>query len=96
MAAQWEAQDKKIELRNTLEELQARILQKRKQLDYYESAALPEADELQRNALTLYRESETSVSELLQSLSTSRDIRKSYFSALHEYNVLIVEYDIYK
>ena len=96
IAAQWEAQDRRIELRNTLEELQARILQKRKQLDYYESAALPESDELQRNALTLYRESETSVSELLQSLSTSRDIRKSYLSTLHEYNVLIVEYDIYK
>ena len=74
--AQWEAENHSIELRKKLEELKSRISQKRKRLDYYENAALSEADELQRNALMLYRESETNATELLQSLSAARTVRK--------------------
>ena len=96
LAAQWEAEDRITELRNTMEELSVRILQKRKLIDYYEDAALREAEELQRHAMMLYRESETGVPELLQGLSAAREIRKSYLSTLHEYNVLVVEYGMYR
>ena len=91
--AQWEAENHSIELRKRLEELKARISQKRKRLDYYENAALSEADELRRNALMLYRESETNATELLQSLSAARAVRKEYYNTLHEYNVLVIEYE---
>ena len=91
--AQWEAENHSIELRKKLEELKSRISQKRKRLDYYENAALSEADELQRNALMLYRESETNATELLQSLSAARTVRKEYYNTLHEYNVLVIEYE---
>ena len=41
----------------------------------------------------LYRESETNATELLQSLSAARMVRKEYYNTLHEYNVLVIEYE---
>ncbi len=95
VTAQWEAQDRETVLNNTVEELKAKIKQKKKRLEYYDNAALGEADELLRHAMTLYSESETGVTELLQSLSTVRDIRKAYVETLHEYNVLVIELEMY-
>ena len=66
-----------------------------KNVAYYVDAAFHEADELQRNAVLLYEESETDIAELVQSLNTSRDIRKQYIDAVHEYNVTAVELELY-
>ena len=90
--AQWEAQSRTIELRATLDELQSNIRQKFKHIQYYHDAALEQADELQRNALTLYRESETTATELLQSLATARTLRQEYYTTIHQYNTLIIQY----
>ena len=95
ITAEWEAKDRETALQNTVEELKAKIRQKGKRLEYFEKAALLEADALQHNATTLYRESETGVAELLQSLSTVRDIRKAYVETLHEYNILVIELEMY-
>ncbi len=95
ITAEWEAKERETVLRNTVEELKAKIGQKGKRLRYFETAALQEADELQHNATALYRESETGVAELLQSLSTARGIRKAYVETLHEYNILVIELEMY-
>ncbi len=95
LIAQWEMQDNRTLLHNKVEELLGEIGKQRKTIDYYTSAALNEADELQRNALMLYQESETGIAELIQSLTTARDIRQSYIEALHTYDVLNIELELY-
>ena len=57
--------------------------------------ALKQADELQRNAMMLYKESETGIVELLHSITTANEIRKSYVDAVHEYNVMLLELELY-
>lgn len=95
LVAGWEAQENRIKLSNRVEELTTELEKQRKTIDYYTGAALHEADELQRNALMLYQESETGIAELIQSLSTARDIRKAYIEALHAYEVLGIELELY-
>ena len=93
--AEWEAEDNRLQLRNRVDDLRGRLAKQRKTVDYYLTAALPEADELQRNALMLYEASETGMAELLQSLAAARDIRKSYVEAVRDYNILIIELELF-
>ncbi|MDD6892323.1 MAG: CusA/CzcA family heavy metal efflux RND transporter, partial [Bacteroidales bacterium] len=93
--AEWEAEDNRLQLRNRVDDLRGRLAKQRKTVDYYLTAALPEADDLQRNALILYEASETGMAELLQSLATARDIRKSYVEAVRDYNILIIELELF-
>ena len=95
LSAQFEAEENRTQLRRKVEELRDQLSMNAKHVAYYVDAALHEADELQRNAVLLYEESETNIAELVQSLSTSRDIRKQYIDAVHEYNVTAVELELY-
>ena len=45
--------------------------------------------------MMLYKESETGIVELLHSITTANDIRKSYVDALHDYNVMLLELELY-
>ena len=95
LSAQFEAEENRTQLRRKVEELRDQLSMNAKNVAYYVDAALHEADELQRNAVLLYEESETDIAELVQSLNTSRDIRKQYIDAVHEYNVTAVELELY-
>ena len=76
--AEWDAEEQRMQLSRTVDELQQTLLQTRASLDYYETAALPEADELRSSALALYNEGETAAADLVQSLKTARDVRSNY------------------
>lgn len=93
--AQWDAEDNRLKLRNRVEELRLMIERQQRTIDYYTGDALKQADELQRNAMMLYKESETGIVELLHSITTANDIRKSYVDAVHEYNVMLLELELY-
>ena len=93
--AQWDAEDNRLKLRNRVEELRLRIERQQRTIDYYTGDALKQADELQRNAMMLYKESETGIVELLHSITTANEIRKSYVDAVHEYNVMLLELELY-
>ena len=93
--AQWDAEDNRLKLRNRVEELRLRIERQQRTIDYYTGDALKQADELQRNAKMLYKESETGIVELLHSITTANEIRKSYVDAVHEYNVMLLELELY-
>ena len=93
--ARWDAEDNRLKLRNRVEELRLRIERQQRTIDYYTGDALKQADELQRNAMMLYKESETGIVELLHSITTANDIRKSYVDAVHEYNVMLLELELY-
>ena len=93
--AQWDAEDNRLKLRNRVEELRLRIERQQRTIDYYTGDALKQADERQRNAMMLYKESETGIVELLHSITTANEIRKSYVDAVHEYNVMLLELELY-
>lgn len=95
LSAQYEAEENHWQLIQKVEELKAQAASKAKRLAYYDNAALREADELQQNAIALYKESETSMTELIQSLNTARDIRRQYIEAVHDYNVTAIELELY-
>ena len=93
--ASFEADQNRIQLQNKVDDLQGRISQQRKSLDYYSQAALREADALQESSMLKFRESEIGISELVQSLSTVRDIRKGYIENVYNYNVSLLEMELY-
>lgn len=93
--AEWEEESSRTELENKIDELQGGIMQQRKSLDYYEKAALREAQSLQESALLKFRESETSIAELIQSLIVARDIRRNYMETVYNYNVSVLELELY-
>lgn len=95
MTASWQAEDNRIQMQNKIEELSAMKERQAKTLRYYTDAALKEADELQRNAIILYENSETGMAELVQSLNTSRLIRTQYIEALKDYNITAIELELY-
>ena len=93
--AEWDAEEQRMQLSMTVDELRQTILQTRSTLDYYETAALPEADELRRSALALYNEGETAAADLVQSLKTARDVRSSYVETVRRYNAALIELELY-
>lgn len=93
--AHWQAEDSKAELRQKVEEARAVVARHAATLDYYTQAALAEADELQRNAILTYENNETGMAELMQSLSVARDIRKNYIDAMYQYNIAVIELELY-
>ena len=78
-----------------LEQLQMKLQRQANSLKYYTDAALKEAGELQRNAILLYEASETSMTDLVQSLHTSINIHKQYIEALQQYNLTAIELELY-
>lgn len=93
--AEWDAEEQRMQLSMTVDELQQTLLQTRASLDYYETAALSEADELRRSALALYNEGETAAADLVQSLKTARDVRSNYVETVRQYNAAIIELELY-
>ena len=93
--AQWDAEDNRMKLRNKVDELTLQLERQQRTINYYTGDALKQADELQRNAMMLYKESETGIVELLHSIATANDIRKAYVDALRDYNVMLLELELY-
>lgn len=93
--AEWDAEEQRLQLSRTVDELRQTLLQTRATLDYYETAALPEADELRRSALALYNEGETAAADLVQSLKTARDVRSNYVETVRQYNAALIELELY-
>ena len=93
--ASYEADQNRTQLQNKVADLQGRISQQRKSLDYYSEAALREADALQESSMLKFRESEIGISELVQSLNTVREIRKGYIENVYNYNVSLLEMELY-
>ncbi|MEG1521440.1 MAG: CusA/CzcA family heavy metal efflux RND transporter [Bacteroidales bacterium] len=83
------------ELSNKVTELQAAIRLQAGQILYYTSAALPEAESLQHAADVQFKESETDIMEFVQMMNNVRDIRKGYIEAIFNYNVAVLELELY-
>ncbi len=93
--AEWENESNCKQLENKVEELYRQIAQQRRSLDYFQNAALKEASSLQESALLKFKESETDIATLVQSLNSAREIMRNYIETIYNYNVSILEIELY-
>lgn len=93
--AEWEAFNNKSVLTNKIEEIKGRLRQQNESLEYYSKAALKEAESLQKSTILKFEESDINITEFVQSLNTARDIRKSYLETVYNYNVSVLELELY-
>ena len=82
-------------LNNKVDELQALLRKQSESIRYYTTGALPEADALLSSALLLFKESETDITQFVQSLTAAREIRRGYIEAVYAYNVAALELEMY-
>ena len=93
--AEWQAEQNRVQLNNQVEELYRRARQQQESLDYYSQAALKEAEALQESALLKFKESEINITDFVQNLNASREIRKNYIETVYAYNVSVLEIELY-
>lgn len=95
-AAQIQAEANVRELNNRVSELSASLRRYDESLRFYTSSALKEADELTKAATLQLQQSETSVTEFIQSVTAAREIRRGYIETVYQYNVAVLEYELYR
>ena len=93
--AELNADINRTELANKVTTLRSQLVQQKERLDYFTSAALPEADALQKSAVLQFREGDTDIVQLVQSIKSALNIRESYLQTLYMYNVSVLEMELY-
>lgn len=90
-----EAGDNTRQLSNRVNELYASLRQQNESIRYYTTGALPEADALLKSATIQFKESETDITQFVQSLNAAREIRRGYIEAVYQYNISALELELY-
>lgn len=93
--AQTQAEADMFELNNRVAELRAGIRRYGESIRFYTASALAEAEHLMKAADLQFRESETDITEYVQSLNAAREIKKGYIEAVYQYNIAALEYELY-
>ena len=93
--AQTQAEANVFELNNKITELRAGIRRYGESIRFYTTSALAEAENLIKTADLQFRESETDITEYVQSLNAAREIKKGYIEAVYQYNIAALEYELY-
>ena len=93
--AEWDAKQNRRELHNKLLELDNRHIQQMERLSYYTNAALHEADALRETAVLQFKEGETDIVTLVQSINSALSINEGYMQTLYNHNVSVLEMELY-
>ncbi len=93
--AQTQADANVRELNNRVLELRAGIRRYGESIRFYTATALAEAENLIKTAELQFRESETDITEYVQSMNAAREIKKGYIETVYQYNVAALEYELY-
>ena len=83
-------------LANKILEIEATIARYDYSIRYYQTSAIPQADMLTRSAERALEEGETSISEFIQSMRSALEIRRGAADALYQYNIAVIEYELYR
>lgn len=93
--ARTEAESNIRQLNNKVEELSGALRKEGEHIRYYTTGALPEADALLKSATVQFKESETDITQFVQSLNAAREIRRGYIEAVYAYNISALELELY-
>jgi cobalt-zinc-cadmium resistance protein CzcA len=69
--------------------------QEEQNINYFKTAALQEADALLQNAQVEFKESETDISQFVQSINSAYDIHRNYIETVYNYNIAVIELELY-
>lgn len=94
--AQTQADANVRELNNKVSELRGNIRRYGESIRFYTTTALAEADQLIKAADLQFRESETDITEYVQSMNAAREIKRGYIEAVYQFNVAALEYELYQ
>lgn len=83
------------ELNNRVTELRATLHRYGESICFYTTSALIEADNLLKTADLQFRQSETDITEYVQSMNVAREIKKGYIETVYQYNIAALEYELY-
>lgn len=83
------------ELNNRVTELRATLHRYGESICFYTTSALIEADNLLKTADLQFRQSETDITEYVQSMNAAREIKKGYIETVYQYNIAALEYELY-
>lgn len=93
--AQTQAEAQTRELNLKVSELRASIRRYAESIRFYTTSALTEADNLMKTADAQFRESESDITQYVQSLNAALEIKKGYIEAVYQYNLAALEYELY-
>ena len=93
--ARTEAESNIRQLNNKVEELSVALRKEGEHIRYYTTGTLPEADALLKSATVQFKESETDITQFVQSLNAAREIRRGYIEAVYAYNISALELELY-
>ena len=93
--ARTEAESNIRQLNNKVEELSVALRKEGEYIRYYTTGALPEAEALLKSATVQFKESETDITQFVQSLNAAREIRRGYIEAVYAYNISALELELY-
>lgn len=93
--AQTQAEAQTRELNLKVSELRASIRRYAESIRFYTTSALTEADNLMKTADAQFRESESDITQYVQSLNAALEIKKGYIEAVYQYNLTALEYELY-
>ena len=93
--ARTEAESNIRQLNNKVEELSVALRKEGEHIRYYTTGALPEADALLKSATVQFKENETDITQVFQTLNAAREIRRGYIEAVYAYNISALELELY-
>lgn len=94
--AKTEAETQTRDLYNKVSETLANLRRQAESLRYYTDSALKEANELMKVANLQLQHSETDITEFVQAVNVARDIRRGYIETMYQYNIAVLEYELFK
>ena len=94
--AENEAEANIFALRSKVAELTADLYRYNETIRFYQSSALHEAEALIRSANLQLKNSETDISQFIQSFNAALEIRRGYTETVYLYNVTALEYELYR
>ena len=90
-AASQEAANYKIQLQSRVTQLRSALNTYAEQLNYYDSEGNALASELEKTAITSYRNGEVNFFEYIQILQQAYDIKLAYLESLNNYNQTVIQ-----
>ncbi len=90
-AAEQEALNYKIRLQARQNELRSQLNKYAESLLYYENEGLSLAEELEKTAISSYKNGEINFFEYIQTLQQAYDIKIAYLESLNQYNMAVIQ-----
>ena len=82
-------------LSNKMREAKAAVARQAQNIRYYTGSALLEAEQMIKTANLQLQASEINITEYIQAINTARSIKSGYIEAVYQYNVAVIECELY-